>query len=284
MTADAPGAPDVYERLAGARLSPAQRRIARYVIDHRDAAAFLTSERIAQQVGVSQPSVSRFAAALGYDRFADFRHALRAWSRSEMPAHSSADGGTSPLAEAIAAEIANLQWLSQSASLGDQVARVGRSLMGSRHLPVIGLRISRSFAQHFAYLGTKVHPSISVIDRGDTQAQESLARAAADGATWCLAFILPRYPREACDLVRYARRIGLKVAVLSDESFATVAHETDELISVRLGSGLLFDTTAAMNLASSALLHAMADSSPGSSQEGLERFELYAAALDVFED
>jgi len=285
MAADAAtAADDVHERLASARLSPAQRRIARYVIDHRDAAAFSTSESIAQQVGVSQPSVSRFAAALGYARFSDFKRALQTWARAELSAPTPPDDTTSALAGAIAAEIANLQWLSQSPSLGDQVSRVGRALMSSTSLPVIGLRISRSFAQHFAYLGAKVHPGISVIDHGDSQAKEALSRAAAGGATWCLAFILPRYPREACELVRHARGVGLRVAVLSDESFATLAHETDELIGVRLGSGLLFDTTAAMNIASAALLHAMADSRPGRSQEGLELFERYAAELAVFED
>src|SRR5665213_2150799 len=204
---------DVYDRLRNVRLSPAQRRIARYVIDHRDAAAFLTSESIARQVGVSQPSVSRFAAALGYTRFSDFRRALQNWARSEMPAFPPQSESASPLDEAIAVEIANLQWLSQSASLAQQVSRVGAAIMSSERLPVIGLRISRSFAQNFAYLGAKVHPGIFVIDRGDTEAKESIARALVEGATWCLAFILPRYPREGCDLVRYARQIGLKVAV-----------------------------------------------------------------------
>lgn len=275
---------DIYDRLRNARLSPAQRRIARYIVDHRDAAAFLSSESIARQVGVSQPSVSRFAAALGYTRFSDFKRALQKWARLEMSTHAPEAEDANALDEAINAEIANLQWLGNSPGLGEQIARVGAELMASNPLPVVGLRVSRSFAEHFTYLGAKVHTAISVIYRGDTQAKESLARAQGQGATWCLFFILPRYPREACELVRYARQIGLKVAVLSDESFATVGHEADELITVRLASGLLFDTSAAINIISSALLHAMADSSPGSSQEGLERFERHATDLGVFED
>ncbi|RJQ91292.1 MurR/RpiR family transcriptional regulator [Amycolatopsis panacis] len=274
---------DIYDRLRNARLSPAQRRIARYIVDHRDAAAFLTSESIAQQVGVSQPSVSRFATALGYARFSDFKRALQKWARLEMSTLAPETVDASPLDEAISAEIANLQWLGNSAGLGEQISRVGAAIMSSKPLPVVGLRVSRSFAEHFAYLGAKVHSEISVIDRGDTQAKEILARAHGQGATWCLFFILPRYPREACELVRDARKIGLKVAVLSDESFATVGHEADELITVRLASGLLFDTSAAVNIMSSALLHAMADSSPSSSQDGLERFERHALDLDVFE-
>lgn len=283
-TSLATAADDVYERLRNARLSPAQRRIARYVIDHRDAAAFLTSDSIAQKVGVSQPSVSRFASALGYRRFSDFRRALQTWSRSENPALPPQSLSSTPLDEAIGVEIANLQWLSQSVNLAAQIQRLGAAIMSSPQLPVIGLRFSRSFAQHFAYLGGKVHSGIWIIERGDTEAKERVARNMADGATWCLAYILPRYPREACDLVRFARDIGLKVAVLSDESFATVGHEADELITVKLGSGLLFDTSAAMNIVTSALLHAMADSRPEASQEGLELFERDALALEVFED
>ena len=122
-----------------------------------------------------------------------------------------------------------------------------------------------------------------MIDRCDTESKERIANAAAEGATWCLAFLLPRYPREAGELLRFARRRGLKVAVLSDETFAAAGLEAEELITVRLGSGLLFDTSAAMNVMTSALLHAMADSQPQSSQQGLERFERYAAELDVFE-
>src|SRR5690349_18277280 len=95
---------DIYDRLRNARLSPAQRRIARYIVDHRDAAAFLSSESIARQVGVSQPSVSRFAAALGYTRFSDFKRALQKWARLEMSTHAPEAEDANALDEAINAE------------------------------------------------------------------------------------------------------------------------------------------------------------------------------------
>ena len=149
----------VYDRLRSARLSPAQRRIARYIIDHRTSAAFLTSQSIAQEVGVSQPSVSRFAATLGYEKFSDFKRALQAWVHSDVPTLAVAPKTASPLDEAIGTEIANLQWLGQSSTLGDQISRVGAAIMASERLPIIGLRISRSYAQHFAYLGAKSLPA-----------------------------------------------------------------------------------------------------------------------------
>lgn len=284
MTSQLAATDGVYERLTNARLSPAQRRIARYIIDRRASAAFLTSQSIASQVGVSQPSVSRFASALGYPKFSDFKRALQTWAHSDVSALTRTTTSTSPLSEAIGAEIANLQWLNQSPGLDQQISRVGAAIMSTTQLPVIGLRISRSFAQHFVYLASKVRAGISIVDHGDTEAREHITRAVTDGATWCLVFLLPRYPRETCELVKFARQSGLKVAVLSDESFAAVGLEVDELITVRLGSGLLFDTSASIDIMTSALLHAMADSDPSRSQEGLERFERYAADMGVFEN
>jgi hypothetical protein len=41
--------------VGGRRLSPAQRRIAQYLLDHMPDSAFLSSVALAQRAGVSQP-------------------------------------------------------------------------------------------------------------------------------------------------------------------------------------------------------------------------------------
>src|SRR5690348_484881 len=61
----------------GHRLSPIQRRIAQYLLDHMPEAAFLSSVDVAERVEVSQPSVTRFAVALGFSGYPALREALR---------------------------------------------------------------------------------------------------------------------------------------------------------------------------------------------------------------
>ncbi|MDQ0945332.1 tRNA G26 N,N-dimethylase Trm1 [Streptomyces sp. V1I1] len=61
----------------GHRLSPAQRRIAQYLVDHLTEAAFLSITELAERVGVSQPSVTRFASSLGFSGFPALREALQ---------------------------------------------------------------------------------------------------------------------------------------------------------------------------------------------------------------
>ncbi len=60
------------------RLSPGQRRIAQYLIEHITEAAFLSITDLAERVGVSQPSVTRFAAAVGFSGYPALREKLQA--------------------------------------------------------------------------------------------------------------------------------------------------------------------------------------------------------------
>ncbi|CAM5271325.1 hypothetical protein SGLAM104S_02618 [Streptomyces glaucescens] len=59
------------------RLSPGQRRIAQYLIEHITEAAFLSITDLAERVGVSQPSVTRFAAAVGFSGYPALREKLQ---------------------------------------------------------------------------------------------------------------------------------------------------------------------------------------------------------------
>ena len=47
--------------------SKGQKRIAEYILDHYDKAAFMTASKLGAQVGVSESTVVRFASILGFD-------------------------------------------------------------------------------------------------------------------------------------------------------------------------------------------------------------------------
>ncbi|RBL86446.1 MurR/RpiR family transcriptional regulator, partial [Streptomyces cavourensis] len=61
----------------GHRLTPTQRRIAHCMVRRAPDAPFLSSVELAELAGVSQPSVTRFAVALGFDGYPALRRHLR---------------------------------------------------------------------------------------------------------------------------------------------------------------------------------------------------------------
>ena len=67
----------VLDLFHGARLTPTQRRIAHCLMEHAQKAAYLSAAEVADLAGVSQPSVTRFAMALGYEGYPALRREMR---------------------------------------------------------------------------------------------------------------------------------------------------------------------------------------------------------------
>ena len=57
--------------------SKGQRRIASYILENYDKAAFMTASKLGKRVGVSESTVVRFAAELGYDGYPDMQRTLQ---------------------------------------------------------------------------------------------------------------------------------------------------------------------------------------------------------------
>src|SRR5436190_415572 len=64
------------ERLAASELSPAERRVARFLADHREEAAFLSAVEIGGELGTSDATVVRTVKRLGYAGLGELRREL----------------------------------------------------------------------------------------------------------------------------------------------------------------------------------------------------------------
>ncbi|MEV8590581.1 MurR/RpiR family transcriptional regulator [Streptomyces sp. NPDC051180] len=263
----------------GHRLTPTQRRIAHCMVRRAGDVPFLSSVELAELAGVSQPSVTRFAVALGFDGYP----ALRRHLREVAPPEPGATGGEqhNEYQQAVLAEIENLQHLAGLLADPAPVERAGRLLAGSRPLPVLGLRAASSQARGFAYFAAKVHPDVRLLDEGGSMLTDRVDAAVRAGATALLCFALPRHAREVVEALEYARTAGLTVVTVAESAFAPVAAHSDLLIPAAVGTGLAFDTACAPMMLGRVLLEAMADELPDA-QARLEEFDAKAAARGLF--
>ncbi|MGY3844481.1 MurR/RpiR family transcriptional regulator [Streptomyces hydrogenans] len=266
----------------GHRLTPTQRRIAHCMVRRAADAPFLSSVELAELAGVSQPSVTRFAVALGFDGYPALRRHLREVAPPERPAAAAGeDAGRNEYQQAVLAEIENLRHLAGLLADPAPVERAGRLLAGSRPLLVLGLRAASSQARGFAYFAAKVHPDVRLLDEGGSMLTDRLDAAVRAGATALLCFALPRHPREVVEALEYARAAGLTVVTVAESAFAPVAAHSDLLIPAAVGTGLAFDTACAPMLLGRVLLEAMADELPDA-QARLEQFDAKAAERGLF--
>ncbi|MGW5786402.1 MurR/RpiR family transcriptional regulator [Streptomyces sp. NPDC003757] len=264
----------------GHRLTPTQRRIAHSMVRRASEVPFLSSVELAELAGVSQPSVTRFAVALGFDGYP----ALRRHLREVAPAEPVADAGTvNEYQQAVAAEIENLRHLAEVLADPAPVREAGRLLAGSRPLPVLGLRAAAAQAHGFAYFAAKVHPDVRLLGEGGTMLRDRIDAAVRAGAGTLLCFALPRHPREVVEALAHAKEAGLTVVTVADSAFAPVAKVSDLLLPAAVGTGLAFDTACAPMLLGRMLLEAMCDDLPDA-QARLEEFDAKAVARGLFVD
>ncbi|MEU6706299.1 MurR/RpiR family transcriptional regulator [Streptomyces wuyuanensis] len=264
----------------GHRLTPTQRRIAHCMVRRAADVPFLSSVELAELAGVSQPSVTRFAVALGFDGYPALRRHLREVAPAE-PAEGKQE--FTEYQQAVHAEIENLRHLAELLADPGPVERAARLLAASRPLPVLGLRAASSQARGFSYFAAKVHPDVRLLDEGGSMLADRIDAARRAGATALLCFALPRHPREVVEALAYARGTGLTVVTVADSAFAPVAAHSDVLIPAAVGTGLAFDTACAPMLLGRVLLEAMCDDLPDA-QARLEEFDVRAAERGLFAD
>ncbi|OLB77453.1 MAG: transcriptional regulator [Actinobacteria bacterium 13_2_20CM_2_71_6] len=266
----------------GVRLTPTQRRIAQCLLERGPRAAYLSSGEVAELARVSQPSVTRFAMALGYDGYPALRRAIQNIDGTE-PDRVDEDN---ELQHAVRGEAEILTRLADR--LGDggadrlAVAEAGKLLAGTRPLPILGLRSAAPLAAYFGYFAAKVHPDVRVLDHGGSLLADRLEQARAAGATAMLGVVLPRYPKESLDALRDARTAGLWVVVITDSPVGPAAHAADVALTAPVGSRLVFDLHGGPMAVAMVLLQAMCDAAPGQTLARLEEFEVSAARRGVF--
>lgn len=266
------------------RLTPGQRRIASYILANPTEALFLSGSELAATTGVSQPSVTRFAQAVGFSGYSELVRALRRRLVEGPPAALGA-GTPNKFQRALREQVATLEALDACLAQPEAIEKLGRDLAGSRPLAVLGLRASSALASYFAYFAGKVHPDVREIGSrgtGGTGPMDALLQAAQAGAAWVVCFLLPRYPRETLAAMAHARDLGMRVATVTDRASTEVARASDAVLVADVGTELVFDSQLAPMSVAAALVEAMCDADPARTQDRLEAFERVARDRMIF--
>ncbi|GII61714.1 transcriptional regulator [Sphaerisporangium krabiense] len=288
---------DGLERLLrGRRLSPVQRRIAHYLSEHLPDAVFLSSVELAERAGVSQPSVTRFAMALGFAGYPEFRHALRPLvvagdgppENGQAPREADA-GAARLLREVIDGEIRDLTAVRDRLAAGHgtaadglayRIEELGASFAACEPLPVLGLRVSSGLVTTFAYYARRIHPDVRPLVHGGSELTDGLHAARRAGSEWLLAVMLPRYPSEAVHALQYAAKLGFRTAVIADRP--DVPFPADVVLPAPVRERVVCDSHAAPLAVAMLLLEAMAEAAPLRTRARLDEYTRMTDETNAF--
>ncbi len=268
------------EQMRSGRLTPAQRRIARYICDHGSEVAFLSSVELAGRVGVSQPSVTRFASAVGYAGYGDMIDAVREVVMA--PRNVDNDPGLNRMQVAVEHSIESLSYLRDQLSDLGPLDAAARLLADSQPMVVCGFRGSVPLASWFSFFASKIHPAVAALWGSDSHMFEKIAQAKLAGATSLLAIVVPRYPTQALLTLEAAKREGLKIVLIVDSTLSPLARYADVVLPAPVNPDFMFDSQVAPLQMAAVLLEQLADQYPEQTQRRLDRLEDLAADHDFF--
>ena len=211
------------------RLTPTQRRIAHCLVQHAAAAAYLSAAEVAELAGVSQPSVTRFAVALGHDGYPALRRRLRELTAA---APGPADAGNE-LQHAVHAETGNLDRLAGQLAdpgpdrRGRQAARRQPAAAGARPA---GRRAARRVLRLLRRQGAPRRTGPR--RRRQPARRPAGAGRAPPGRAPCSRSCCPATPGRPSTRCARARELGLTVVAITDSPVSPAA-EYAEIVAAR---------------------------------------------------
>lgn len=242
-------AQELIQRLnhSGKKLSKSHRRIAECIVTHYDKAAFMTASRLGEYVGVSESTVVRFAAALGYEGYPQLqkalqeliRHRLTASQRFEM---TSDMDHTQMLSRVLKADMQNIRATLDELDLVAFEDAIDL-ILAARHVYVLGLRASAPLAQFMAHYLNFIFPSVTLVTSGVSDIFEQISRIGEGDLLIGISF--PRYTSRTIEAMRFARGRGASLIAITDGPLSPLHAAADLCLTAKSDMASFVDSLAA---------------------------------------
>ncbi|WP_407542385.1 MurR/RpiR family transcriptional regulator (plasmid) [Deinococcus radiomollis] len=265
-------------------LSGAQRTLALYVLGNLERVPFLSATDLALAAGVSQSSVTRFAARLGFAGYPNFTTAVGEALLRAPDAHVPADRFDlampgSPYASVLKQEA---QALAQLGGLlaSDGFRQAAALLASAEHLVVAGFAAASALAVHASLYLSRLRPHTSAHTVFDaalmTQATHWNAGSVA------LVIAAPRPASDTLRLLHLLKRRGVPVVLVCDPANLAVLGSGDVTLVAPVTLGPTTAIPAAMLTLVSLLVDATALAEPERTRRALRAFEEVSAGAKLF--
>ena len=217
--------------------SKGQRRIARYILENYDKAAFMTAAKLGKATEVSESTVVRFAAQLGYDGYPEMQKALQELVRGRLTSiqriRVSQEQMTSQdiLGSVMQRDMESVQnaieHLDRSA-FADAVDK----LMRAKHIYILGVRSSSYLAGYLHFYFHLIFPNVTLVQNmAGGEIFEQMVRIGPGDVIVGISF--PRYSKLAVSAVEFARSRGAEVVAITDSKMSPLYKVAGTSLLVR---------------------------------------------------
>jgi len=217
--------------------SKGQKRIANYILNHYDKAAYMTASKMGQLVGVSESTVVRFAIELGFEGYPDMQKSLQELIRMKLTSVQRVEVTNSLIGEG---DVLEKILMSDAEKIRRTLEEVDRAafeaavdkIVAADKIYIIGVRSSSSLAGFLNFNFRMIFDNVKFVQT--TSGSEMFEQIMSIGPNdVMIAISFPRYSKRIVNAVEYAHNAGADVISLTDSHQSPIAGVADQLLLAR---------------------------------------------------
>lgn len=267
--------------------SKGQKRIARYILDHYDKAAYMTASRLGSIVEVSESTVVRFAIEVGFDGYPEMQRALQELIRTRLTAVQRVDvtnsliGDDDVLDKILGADAEKIRRTLDEIDRKSFETAVDK-IVSAKSIYIIGVRSSSTLAGFLNFNLRMILDNVKFVQTtSGSEMFEQIMNIGPDDVLIAISF--PRYSKRIINAVEYASSTGADVISITDSGQSPIAAGADQLLLARSDMVSFVDSLVAPLSIINAVIVAVARKKPDEVRERLEKLEHIWDEYDVYD-
>ena len=237
----------IQDRIGG--LSKGHRLIAGYILEHYDKAAFMTAAKLGATVGVSESTVVRFAAEIGYDGYPMLQRALQEMIRNKLTSVQRIQLANEQMDIDDVLDTVLNQDIDRIRRTLDETSRADfqqavEAIVGARTIYIIGAKSASNLANFLAFYFNIIFEHVRLVEVSSTsEMYEQMIRLSDRDVLIGISF--PRYSKRTVEAFRYARDNGATVIAITDSMESPLAEIADCTLLARSDMASFVDSLVA---------------------------------------
>ena len=267
--------------------SKGQKRIARYITDSYDKAAFMTANRLGKTVGVSESTVVRFAVDLGFDGYPSMQKAMREMvlnrltSVQRIEVANNRFGDQDVVSMVLHSDMEKLRQTSETISREEFNAAVD-AILKAKRVYILGVRSVAPLANFLGHYLNYMFNNVHVIS-GFSAGEMFEKIVGVNSEDVIIAFSFPRYSASTTKGARYCRSAGATVIGITDSKDSPLGQCSDHVLVAKSDMVSLVDSLVAPLSLVNALIVAIAAKREKELSQTFANLERIWDEYDVYE-
>ncbi len=270
------------------KMSKGHKLIADYVLKSYDKAAFMNVSQLSEKTGVSEATVVRFSAEIGFDKYQLFQKSLREYAKSKLTSLQRINltydrmNSENFLSSVLNSDIANIKNTLVNLDAKTFNSAV-ESISKAENIYILGLRSANALAGFLGFYLNLMFQNVKVVcSFSASEIFEQMFRISENDTVIGISF--PRYSKRTINALKYAKTRGSNVIAITDGPESPIAANADYSLFARSEMVSFADSLVAPLSIINALIVALGATKKNEVYENFENLEKIWHDYEVYDD